>query len=172
MNDINLLEKQVFDARKKLSTKEQIMVSEYIDNNSVNPIAAWLLWLFLGQFGAHRFLFKKRYAILMLILEIIGLATSIILIGLGVLFAVFIWWIVDAFSIQKWIKESRLKAAYKGIMQVSGKTVESLIDIDSSDLNTQQSSESVKPQKINDDFKKQSFNITDGDETNFSKPNE
>ncbi|MGQ2283028.1 TM2 domain-containing protein [Apilactobacillus kunkeei] len=135
MNNVDVLEQQVFAARKKLSTQEQLMVNDYVENNSVSAVAAWLLWVFLGLFGAHRFLFKKPYAVLMLILAIIGCLTSILLIGLGFLTAVWIWWIVDAFSIQSWLKESRLQAAYKGITQVTGKSVEELSGINYSSFN-------------------------------------
>lgn len=203
MNNVSLLEQQVFAARKKLSTQEQLMVNEYVDNNAVSPVAAWLLWVFLGQVGAHRFLFKKPYAALMLTLEIIGWVTAIILIGFGFLFAVWIWWIVDAFSIQSWLKESRLQAAYNGIMQVTGKSVEQLSGINYTSfdggafvnynnqpqpqqpqqqnnfdpntgepINQQPSSANVEPQQTSDTSDRQSINTTDGDDTNFSKPNE
>ncbi|WP_326865559.1 TM2 domain-containing protein [Apilactobacillus kunkeei] len=135
MNNVDILEQQVFAARKKLSTQEQLMVNDYVENNAISPVAAWLLWVFLGEFGAHRFLFKKPYAALMLILEIIGWVTFIIVIGFGFLTAVWIWWIVDAFSIQSWLKESRLQAAYKGITQVTGKSVEELSGINYSSFN-------------------------------------
>lgn len=135
MNNVDILEQQVFAARKKLSTQEQLMVNDYVENNAVSPVAAWLLWVFLGQFGAHRFLFKKPYAALMLTLEIIGWVTIFFIIGLGFLSAVWIWWIVDAFSIQSWIKESRLQAAYKGITQITGKSVEELSGINYASFN-------------------------------------
>ena len=135
MNNVDILEQQVFAARKKLSTQEQLMVNDYVENNAISPVAAWLLWVFLGEFGAHRFLFKKPYAALMLILEIIGWVTIFFIIGLGFLSAVWIWWIVDAFSIQSWLKESRLQAAYKGITQVTGKSVEELSGINYSSFN-------------------------------------
>ena len=50
MNNVDILEQQVFAARKKLSTQEQLMVNDYVENNAVSPVAAWLLWVFLGQF--------------------------------------------------------------------------------------------------------------------------
>lgn len=193
-----MLEQQVFDARKKLSTQEQLMINDYVENNAISPVAAWLLWVFLGQFGAHRFLFKKPYAALMLTLEIIGWVTAILIIGLGFLSAVWIWWIVDAFSIQSWLKEHRLKAAYKGITQITGKSVEQLSGINyngSSFVNysnqTQQpnnfnpntgqpinnqpvnnQSAKVEPQQTSDSSSAQSVNDTDGDFTDFSKPKE
>ena len=191
MNNVDILEQQVFAARKKLSTQEQLMVNDYVENNAVSPVAAWLLWVFLGQFGAHRFLFKKPYAALMLTLEIIGWVTIILIIGLGFLSAVWIWWIVDAFSIQSWLKESRLQAAYKGINQITGKSVEELSGINyasfngasfvnysnqpqqpAQPINNQPSSANVEPQQSSDSSSAQSVNDTDGDFTDFSKPKE
>ncbi|CAI2655053.1 hypothetical protein AKUG0406_13780 [Apilactobacillus kunkeei] len=196
MNNVDILEQQVFAARKKLSTQEQLMVNDYVENNAVSPVAAWLLWVFLGQFGAHRFLFKKPYAALMLTLEIIGWVTIFFIIGLGFLSAVWIWWIVDAFSIQSWIKESRLQAAYKGITQITGKSVEELSGINyasfngasfvnysnqpqqpaqpinNQPVNNQPSSANVEPQRSSDSSSAQSVNDTDGDFTDFSKPKE
>ena len=196
MNNVDILEQQVFAARKKLSTQEQLMVNDYVENNAVSPVAAWLLWVFLGQFGAHRFLFKKPYAALMLTLEIIGWVTIFFIIGLGFLSAVWIWWIVDAFSIQSWIKESRLQAAYKGITQITGKSVEELSGINyasfngasfvnysnqpqqpaqpinNQPVNNQPSSANVEPQQSSDLSSAQSVNDTDGDFTDFSKPKE
>ncbi|KDB00636.1 MULTISPECIES: TM2 domain-containing protein [Apilactobacillus] len=191
MNNVDILEQQVFAARKKLSTQEQLMVNDYVENNAVSPVAAWLLWVFLGQFGVHRFLFKKPYAALMLTLEIIGWVTIILIIGLGFLSAVWIWWIVDAFSIQSWLKESRLQAAYKGINQITGKSVEELSGINyasfngasfvnysnqpqqpAQPINNQPSSANVEPQQSSDSSNAQSVNDTDGDFTDFSKPRE
>lgn len=196
MNNVDILEQQVFAARKKLSTQEQLMVNDYVENNAVSPVAAWLLWVFLGQFGAHRFLFKNPYAALMLTLEIIGWVTIFFIIGLGFLSAVWIWWIVDAFSIQSWIKESRLQAAYKGITQITGKSVEELSGINyasfngasfvnynnqpqqpaqpinNQPVNNQPSSANVEPQQSSDSSSAQSVNDTDGDFTDFSKPKE
>lgn len=196
MNNVDILEQQVFAARKKLSTQEQLMVNDYVENNAVSPVAAWLLWVFLGQFGAHSFLFKKPYAALMLTLEIIGWVTIFFIIGLGFLSAVWIWWIVDAFSIQSWLKESRLQAAYKGITQITGKSVEELSGINyasfngasfvnysnqpqqpaqpinNQPVNNQPSSANVEPQQSSDSSSAQSVNDTDGDFTDFSKPKE
>ncbi|CAI2651724.1 hypothetical protein AKUH3B110M_13470 [Apilactobacillus kunkeei] len=40
MNNVDVLEQQVFVARKKLSTQEQLMVNDYVENNSVSAVAA------------------------------------------------------------------------------------------------------------------------------------
>ncbi|KOY78418.1 TM2 domain-containing protein [Apilactobacillus kunkeei] len=175
MNNVDILEQQVFAARKKLSTQEQLMVNDYVENNSVSPVAAWLLWVFLGQFGAHRFLFKKPYAALMLTLEIIGWVTIFFIIGLGFLSAVWIWWIVDAFSIQSWIKESRLQAAYKGIHQITGKSVEELSGINYASFNgasfVNYSNQTQQPQQPTQGQQQNNFDPNTGQPINSESVN-
>ena len=175
MNNVDILEQQVFAARKKLSTQEQLMVNDYVENNAVSPVAAWLLWVFLGQFGAHRFLFKKPYAALMLTLEIIGWVTLILIIGFGFLSAVWIWWIVDAFSIQSWLKESRLQAAYRGINQITGKSVEELSGINYASFNgasfVNYSNQTQQPQQPTQDQQQNNFDPNNGQPINSESVN-
>lgn len=59
-----------------------------------------MLWFFLGGFGAHRFyLGRTGSAVGMLLLTIFGVLTAYFLIGIALLLAVGIWWILDAFLI-------------------------------------------------------------------------
>ena len=61
---------------------------------------AYLLWFFLGEFGAHRFyLGKTGSAIAMLLIFLISIPLAFVFVGYFGLFAIFIWWIVDAFLI-------------------------------------------------------------------------
>lgn len=67
---------------------------------------AYLLAIFLGQFGAHNFyLGRAGCAVSQLVLWILGLATSWIGIGFILMFVVLIWWIVDLCSIPQYIRE-------------------------------------------------------------------
>lgn len=73
--------------------------------NEKTPVVAYLLWFFLGCFGAHRFYFGKTgSAIGMLGLNIASAVLSVIAIGFVGYLALFIWWVVDAFLIGKWLK--------------------------------------------------------------------
>ncbi len=73
--------------------------------NGKAPVVAYLLWFFLGGFGAHRFYFGKTgSAIGMLALNIASAVLSVIAIGLLGYLALFAWWVVDAFLIGKWLK--------------------------------------------------------------------
>lgn len=72
--------------------------------NGKTPLVAYLLWFFLGCFGAHRFYFGKTgSAIGMLGLTIASAVLSVIMIGFLGYLALFVWWVVDAFLINKWL---------------------------------------------------------------------
>lgn len=83
-------------------------IENYVDNQSKSSILTWLLWFFLGTFGAHRFYHGKMgSAISMLVLTALGYITTFILIGFVFLAIVWIWWVVDAFLLNGWIEENR-----------------------------------------------------------------
>ncbi len=66
---------------------------------------AYLLWFFVGMFGAHRFyLGRTGSGVAQLILCILGWATLVAYVGAFMLGGVAIWVIVDAFLIPGWVK--------------------------------------------------------------------
>ena len=72
---------------------------------------AYLLWFFLGGFGAHRFYFGKTgSAIGMIGLFVGSCVLSVFLIGLLGFPVLGIWWLVDAFLINKWLKQDQSAA--------------------------------------------------------------
>jgi len=77
--------------KNELNAKELAMVENEFENKKKNPVIAWVLWLFLGTLGAHRFyLGNTGYAIAMLLLA----------------WATFgVWTLIDAFFIQKNIRK-------------------------------------------------------------------
>ena len=76
------------------------------DTNQKSAGVAYLLWFFLGCFGAHRFYFgRKGSGFGMAGLFIGSTILSAIAIGLIGYPILFIWWIIDAFKINKWINE-------------------------------------------------------------------
>ena len=78
--------------------------------NAKQPLIMWLLWLFLGGFGAHRFyLGDTKKAVFMLI-------TCMLLVG-------FIWVLVDAFMIQGELK-SKNRALWADIATRYGAPLE------------------------------------------------
>lgn len=61
---------------------------------------AYLLWFFIGGFGAHRFyLARTQSAVIMLIILILSLLLSVVGIGLLGFVVIGIWWLVDLFLI-------------------------------------------------------------------------
>lgn len=79
-----------------------------LEAHQLNITAAYLLWFFLGSFGAHRFYCKKPHAVTMLVLELIGWISAVFVIGFIPLMIVFVWWIIDAFKVNTWVKAHNL----------------------------------------------------------------
>ncbi len=83
-----------------LNTQQQMLVEQRLTNEKKSTVAAYLLWFFLGGFGAHRFyLSKPGTAVLMLVLNILGWVTLVVYIGVFLLIVLGIWLLVDAFLI-------------------------------------------------------------------------
>jgi TM2 domain-containing membrane protein YozV len=82
------------------------------DANRKSTGVAYLLWFFLGMFGAHRFyLGETGSGVAQLVLSIIGWVTTLILIGFFILAAVGIWVLVDAFLIPGMIRSKNTMLA-------------------------------------------------------------
>ena len=91
-----------------LTTQQQMLVEQRVTNDAKSPVVAYLLLIFLGGFGAHRFyLGKTGTAITMLILFILGWVTLVFGVGLVMLIAVGIWSFVDIFLIPSMIQEDK-----------------------------------------------------------------
>jgi TM2 domain-containing membrane protein YozV len=69
-----------------LTTDEMLLIETRVGNDGKNVVVAYLLWLFLGVFAAHRFYLGKPLSAILQILS------YFILIG-------FVWWVVDLFLI-------------------------------------------------------------------------
>ncbi|MGE6917616.1 TM2 domain-containing protein [Achromobacter kerstersii] len=92
-------------------TNQAVQTMMY-DANRKSTGVAYLLWLFLGTVGGHRFYAGKTgSAIAMLILTILGVVLSIVGVGFLMLFAVGIWAIIDAFLIPGWIRNTNMLLA-------------------------------------------------------------
>lgn len=67
---------------------------------------SYLLWFFLGGFGAHRFyLGRTQSAIAMLVIYVLSILLLFVGVGIIGLAAIGIWWIVDAFLIPGMARE-------------------------------------------------------------------
>lgn len=91
-----------------LDTQQQILIEQRVTNDAKSPVVAYLLLVFLGGFGAHRFyLGKSGTAATMLILWVLGWLTFILGIGLIMLAIVGIWAFVDLFLIPGLVRENQ-----------------------------------------------------------------
>ena len=76
------------------------------DANKKSAGVAYLLWLFLGFFGAHRFYTGRTGSgAAMLVVTLISYLLTFILIGYLPLTIIFLVWVVDAFRIPGWIRD-------------------------------------------------------------------
>ena len=67
-------------------------------------LAFVLCWLF-GIWGAHRFYLGRAHGATMLIITLISIPFCLIIIGFFGVFAMWVWMIVDLFSVSRWVKE-------------------------------------------------------------------
>jgi len=82
------------------------MTQENNNTTGKSALVGYLLWFFLGGFGAHRFYFgKTKSAIGMLCLTLGSAVLTVILIGFVGYLALFCWWVYDAIQINKWVNE-------------------------------------------------------------------
>ncbi|GHE91983.1 hypothetical protein GCM10016455_09980 [Aliiroseovarius zhejiangensis] len=83
-----------------LTTEQQMLVEQRLANDKKSIVVAYLLWGFLGGFGAHRFyLGKTGSAVGQIILFVLGWLTVAFVVGFAFLIALGIWLLVDAFLI-------------------------------------------------------------------------
>lgn len=79
-----------------MSDEKRLYVESRISNEKKSALVAYLLWFFLGLFGAHR-LYLRRYAsgVAQFSLMLIGTLTAPILIGYAPLLILSLWWVLD-----------------------------------------------------------------------------
>ncbi len=91
-----------------LSTAEQILVEQRVTNEAKSVGVAYLLWIFLGGLGAHRFYIgRPGSGLAILVLMVLGIALSPIGVGTMFLVPAVIWALVDAFLIPGMIQPQK-----------------------------------------------------------------
>lgn len=82
-----------------------------------NQVLAYVLWWFLGLFGAHRFYNGRTGSgIAMLLISFVGIFTLIPLFVTG------IWWLVDAFLVHGWVNTHNDEQSVKRMAFLESKT--------------------------------------------------
>ncbi|QLQ19144.1 MAG: TM2 domain-containing protein [Exiguobacterium profundum] len=94
-----------------LTTEQQMLVEQRLANDKKSTLVAYLLWFFVGPFGAHRYyLGKTASGLVMLALLIVGFLTVVLYIGAIFLGILGIWMIVDAFLIPGLVEQNTAAA--------------------------------------------------------------
>lgn len=85
-----------------------LYIEQRVANESPSTLVAYLLWFFLGMFGAHRFYLGRWLSgLVMLGLFGLGSALAFILVGYIPLALVGLWWVLDALLIPGMIATDR-----------------------------------------------------------------
>ena len=104
----------------ELSTQQQMLVEQRLTNEKKSTGTAYLLWFFLSGFSAHRFyLGTTGAAVAQLVLFWGGLLLSFALVGIPMLIAFAIWWIVDGFRMSSIIDQDSNQKRMRIINEVS-----------------------------------------------------
>ena len=91
--------------------RKPLVEAPTIDQGQKSLAVAYLLLIFVGATGAHRFYMGRTgSAVAMLVLWLLGLFTSFIFIGVFLLIAVGIWELVDLFLVPGIIRAASLRS--------------------------------------------------------------
>lgn len=96
-----------------LPTDQQMLIEQQVANEAKSTGAAYLLWLFFGLIGGHRFyLGHIGSGLLMLFLFVVGWLTIAVAAGALALIPLVIWVLIDAFLIPGMVQKhkSRIRA--------------------------------------------------------------
>ena len=97
------------DARQK---NEGVRSQMLFEANRKSVGVAYLLWFFLGMFGAHRFyLGETGTAVAQLLLLIVGAVLTIVLIGFLLLGVLGVWVLLDAVLIPGIVRRHNIELA-------------------------------------------------------------
>jgi len=87
-------------AKQQLTAQELQLFTSEMNSKTKNPTVAWILWFFLSGVGGHQFyLGKPAHAIGYIALNLLGYVTFFI-----TWVPWFIWWILDAVTMNDKIK--------------------------------------------------------------------
>jgi TM2 domain-containing membrane protein YozV len=80
------------------------------DANRKSVGVAFLLWVFFGMFGGHRFyLGRIATGLVMLVLSLFSLLLTVVLVGYLGLMVMLIWTLIDGFRIPGWVRDDNTR---------------------------------------------------------------
>lgn len=92
-----------------LTTEQMTLVETRVTNDAKSMGVAYILAIFLGGFGAHRFyLGRTGTAVVQLALFVLGWLTLALVVGAFLLVAVGIWLVIDLFLIPGMINSDKI----------------------------------------------------------------
>ena len=104
----NLGAPEIKEFRLALTTDEKILIEHRVANEAKSIVLAYLLLVFVGYFGGHRFYLGRPFsAIVLLLLFLLGYVSRFAGIGFIILGMVLIWLLIDAFLIPGMIQDHK-----------------------------------------------------------------
>lgn len=90
----------------QLTNEERLLVNSEVEKRRKSAATAYILWVFFGFVGGHRFYFGKTGSgIAMALITILTLGIGMIVTG--------IWALVDVFLISGWLREDVEQIEYE-----------------------------------------------------------
>lgn len=103
-----------------LTNEERLVVNSEVQKNGKNILIAYILLIFLGVLGIHRFyLNRPGTAIAQLVLTVVGWLTVFIVIGFLPLLVVAVWIFVDLFLVPGMVAEFNNKVELEAIRSLN-----------------------------------------------------
>jgi len=87
-----------------LTERELLILRQEVDSRKKSVAATWLLWLFLGELGAHRFYLGRVGSGIVMLLTLGGL---------------FIWALVDAFIIPGMLRANKHEVEAEVLQEIA-----------------------------------------------------
>lgn len=106
-------------AKSSLSDRELALLESEMRGRSKSIWVAFALWFFVGMLGGHRF-YLKRGGEIYLVVFVVGLVTSIILIGFLILAVLGLFVLIDAFRISNWVESANREIESQIITEIVG----------------------------------------------------
>ncbi|MEF2554364.1 TM2 domain-containing protein [Aurantimonas sp. A2-1-M11] len=91
-----------------LSYQERMLIEQRVMREAKSLVTAYLLWLFVGSLGAHRFYIGRTgSAVTLMALFVLGWLTLALGVGVILLIVAGSWLLLDAFLIPRMISEQK-----------------------------------------------------------------